>query len=53
MRCFREYNKDPKTVKWKHFDATRRILSVNRYSLLVEPSGSPVCIVDGILDIPW
>lgn len=25
MRYIREYNKDPKTVKWKYFDPTRRI----------------------------
>jgi transposase len=25
MRYIRQYNKDPKTVKWKYFDPTRRI----------------------------
>jgi transposase len=25
MRYIREYNKEPKTVKWKYFDPTRRI----------------------------
>src|SRR6202047_3835633 len=27
MRYIRQYNKDPKTVKWKYFDPTRRITS--------------------------
>jgi transposase len=25
MRYIRQYNKDPKTVKWKYFDPSRRI----------------------------
>jgi len=25
MRYIRQYNKAPKTVKWKYFDPTRRI----------------------------
>jgi hypothetical protein len=25
MRNIREYNKEPRTVKWKYFDPTRRI----------------------------
>jgi hypothetical protein len=25
MRYIREHNKEPKTVKWKYFDPTRRI----------------------------
>ncbi|MEM9384269.1 MAG: IS630 family transposase, partial [Pseudomonadota bacterium] len=25
MRYVRQYNKSPKTVKWKYFDPTRRI----------------------------
>jgi transposase len=27
MRYIRQYNKNPKTVKWKYFDSTRRITS--------------------------
>jgi hypothetical protein len=41
MRYIREYNKEPRTVKWKYFDPTRR---VNRYSPLasdVARSGAP------------
>ena len=29
MRYIRQYNKDPKTVKWKYFDPTRRITSTS------------------------
>lgn len=29
MRYIRHYNKDPKTVKWKYFDPTRRITSTS------------------------
>jgi hypothetical protein len=29
MRYIRHYNKDPKTVKWKYFDPTKRITSTS------------------------
>jgi transposase len=29
MRYIRHYNKDPKTVKWKYFDPTKRITSIS------------------------